>query len=146
MNSVLRLEHRGGKSAAINLGLSACTGDIVVISDVDTTFDRSAFAELLGYFADPRVGAVSGSLGVRNASASLITRHQAIEYAIGIALGRIVQDSLGILSIVSGAGRGAPAPFHQGVGAFPKLDRRNLEVVACVSTSNERGRQPAFNQ
>jgi cellulose synthase/poly-beta-1,6-N-acetylglucosamine synthase-like glycosyltransferase len=49
------------------------------------------------------VGAVSGSLGVRNASASLITRHQAIEYAIGIALGRIVQDSLGILSIVSGA-------------------------------------------
>ena len=76
---------------------------IVVISDVDTTFDRSAFAELLGYFADPRVGAVSGSLGVRNASASLITRHQAIEYAIGIALGRIVQDSLGILSIVSGA-------------------------------------------
>jgi poly-beta-1,6-N-acetyl-D-glucosamine synthase len=99
----LRLEHRGGKSAAINLGLSACTGDIVVISDVDTTFDRSAFAELLGYFADPRVGAVSGSLGVRNASASLITRHQAIEYAIGIALGRIVQDSLGILSIVSGA-------------------------------------------
>ena len=103
IDSVLRLEHRGGKSAAINLGLSACTGDIVVISDVDTTFDRSAFAELLGYFADPRVGAVSGSLGVRNASASLITRHQAIEYAIGIALGRIVQDSLGILSIVSGA-------------------------------------------
>ena len=103
IDSVLRLEHRGGKSAAINLGLSACTGDIVVISDVDTTFDRSAFAELLGYFADPRVGAVSGSLGVRNASASLLTRHQAIEYAIGIALGRIVQDSLGILSIVSGA-------------------------------------------
>jgi len=41
IDSVLRLEHRGGKSAAINLGLSACTGDIVVISDVDTTFDRS---------------------------------------------------------------------------------------------------------
>ena len=92
IDSVLRLEHRGGKSAAVNLGLSAWTGDIVVISDVDTTFDRSAFAEMLGYFADPRVGAVSGSLGVRNASASLITRHQAIEYAIGIALGRIVQD------------------------------------------------------
>ncbi len=58
---------------------------------------------MLGYFADPRVGAVSGSLGVRNATASLITRQQAIEYAIGIALGRILQDALGILSIVSGA-------------------------------------------
>jgi glycosyltransferase involved in cell wall biosynthesis len=42
IDSVLRLEHRGAKSAAINLGLSACTGDIVVISDVDTTFDRSS--------------------------------------------------------------------------------------------------------
>src|SRR6202035_4622537 len=57
---VLRLDQRGGKSAAVNLGLSVCTGDIVVIADADTTFDRDAFAELLSYFADPRVGAVSG--------------------------------------------------------------------------------------
>jgi cellulose synthase/poly-beta-1,6-N-acetylglucosamine synthase-like glycosyltransferase len=103
IDTVLHLGHRGGKSAAVNLGLSACTGDIVVISDIDTTFDRSAFAEIVGYFADPRVGAVSGNLGVRNTYASLITRHQAIEYAIGISLGRSVQDALGILSIVSGA-------------------------------------------
>jgi biofilm PGA synthesis N-glycosyltransferase PgaC len=103
IDKVLRLADRGGKSAAVNLGLSVCTGDIVLISDVDTTFDRSAFAEIIGYFADPRVGAVSGNLGVRNAYASLITRHQAIEYAIGISLGRSIQDALGILSIVSGA-------------------------------------------
>lgn len=103
IDTVLHLAHRGGKSAAVNLGLSACTGDIVVISDIDTTFDRSAFAEIAGYFADPRVGAVSGNLGVRNSYASLITRCQAIEYAIGISLGRSIQDALGILSIVSGA-------------------------------------------
>ena len=103
VDKVLRLDHRGGKSAAVNLGLSICTGDVVVISDADTTFDRDAFAELLSYFSDPRVGAVSGNLGVRNAAASLITRHQAIEYAIGISLGRSIQDMLGILSIASGA-------------------------------------------
>ena len=62
IDSVLRLEHRGGKSAAINLGLSACgTGDIVVISDVDTTFDRSAFAELLGVFLPTRAWAPSAA-------------------------------------------------------------------------------------
>jgi biofilm PGA synthesis N-glycosyltransferase PgaC len=103
IDEVLRLEQRGGKSAAVNLGLSVCTGDVVVISDIDTTFDRDALAELLGYFADPRVGAVSGNLGVRNASASLIARHQAIEYAIGLSLGRCISDSLGTLTIVSGA-------------------------------------------
>jgi poly-beta-1,6-N-acetyl-D-glucosamine synthase len=103
VDEVLRLEQRGGKSAAVNLGISACTGDVVVISDIDTTFDRDAFAELLGYFSDPRVGAVSGNLGVRNTSASLITRHQAIEYAIGLSLGRCIADSLGTLTVVSGA-------------------------------------------
>jgi poly-beta-1,6-N-acetyl-D-glucosamine synthase len=103
IDKVLRLGDRGGKSAAVNLGLSSCTGDIVIISDIDTTFDRSAFAEMMGYFADPRVGAVSGNIGVRNAHVSLITRHQAIEYAISISLGRSIQDVLGILSIVSGA-------------------------------------------
>ena len=103
IDKVLRLAQRGGKSAAVNLGVSACSGDIVVISDIDTTFDRNAFAEMLGYFDDPRVGAVSGNLGVRNTYASLITRCQAIEYAISISLGRNIQDALGILSIVSGA-------------------------------------------
>jgi cellulose synthase/poly-beta-1,6-N-acetylglucosamine synthase-like glycosyltransferase len=54
-------------------------------------------------FVDPRVGAVSGDLGVRNAATSLITRYQGIEYAIGISLGRRVGDMLGTMPVVSGA-------------------------------------------
>ena len=46
---------------------------------------------------------MTSNIGVRNARVSLITRHQAIEYAISISLGRSIQDVLGILSIVSGA-------------------------------------------
>ena len=103
------------------VGLSSCTGDIVVISDIDTTFDRSAFAEMMGYFADPRVGAVSGNIGVRNARVSLITRHQAIEYAINISLGRSIQDVLGILSIVSG--RLAPSAV-----AIEEVGGKDVEV------------------
>src|SRR3990172_8767857 len=80
IDELLRLTLRGGKSAGVNLGLSVCKGDIVIIADVDTTFDRDAFALILRHFADPRVGAVSGNLGARNASATLVTRHQAIEY------------------------------------------------------------------
>jgi len=100
---VLRSHQRGGKSASINLGLTACSTDIVFNTDVDTTFDRDAFEIMLGYFADPRVGAVAGNLGVRNPFASLTTRSQTIEYAIGLTLGRRIADALGILSIVSGA-------------------------------------------
>lgn len=103
VDHVLRLEQRGGKSAGVNLALSVCSGDIIVISDIDTTFDRNALAELVSYFSDPRVGAVSGNLGVRNASASLMTRFQTIEYAMGFSLGRCVADALGTLSVISGA-------------------------------------------
>jgi len=113
---VLRSHQRGGKSASINLGVSACTSDIVFIIDVDTTFDRDAFEIALSYFADPRVGAVSGNLGVRNPFASLITHHQAIEYAIGLTLGRRIADALGILSIVSGAFGGYRRAAIEGVG------------------------------
>jgi len=103
IDEVLRLEQRGGKSAGVNLALSLCTGDIIVISDIDTTLDRNALAELISYFCDPTVGAVSGNLGVRNASASLMTRFQTIEYMIGLSLGRCIADALGILAVVSGA-------------------------------------------
>jgi cellulose synthase/poly-beta-1,6-N-acetylglucosamine synthase-like glycosyltransferase len=122
VHAVFSTHYRGGKSAGVNLGLSACTGDIVIIVDVDTTFDNDAFAIILGYFADPQVGAVSGSLGVRNTFANLITRDQAIEYAIGLMLGRRIADTLGLLTIVSGA-FGA---FRR--SAIESIGRQDVEV------------------
>ncbi len=94
---------RGGKSAAANLGLAECTGDIVIIADADTTYDCNAFEELLKGFDDPKTGAVAGNLGARNPEVSLATRWQAIQYQISIGLGRQVSDMLGVLFIVSGA-------------------------------------------
>jgi poly-beta-1,6-N-acetyl-D-glucosamine synthase len=103
LDVALRLEQRGGKNAAINLALAACTGEIIIICDIDTSFNRDAFAELVLFFADTKVGAVSGNLAPRNANASLITRNQAIEYAVSISLGRCVSDAFGTLQVVSGA-------------------------------------------
>ena len=59
-------------------------GDIVVNVDCDCTYDRHALRNILEPFADPRVGAVTGNLLVRNAEAALITACQAIEYTIGM--------------------------------------------------------------
>jgi poly-beta-1,6-N-acetyl-D-glucosamine synthase len=103
IDDVLHVRVRGGKSAGVNLGLTVCRGEIVVILDIDTTLDRHAIEMLLPYFADPRVGGVGGDMGVGNASASLVTRHQEIEYLISISLGRRIGDLLGTLSIISGA-------------------------------------------
>ncbi len=49
-----------GKPAAINVGLEAARGDVVVLSDGDVLVAQDALAPLLSPFADPQVGAVSG--------------------------------------------------------------------------------------
>jgi biofilm PGA synthesis N-glycosyltransferase PgaC len=112
----LSVAQRGGKSAGVNLGLTLCQGEIVVICDIDTTFDRDAIETLLGPFADARIGAVGGALGTRNATATLISRQQQIEYLVSISLGRRFDDIFGTLSIVSGAFGAFRRTAVEGVG------------------------------
>ncbi len=49
-----------GKPAALDVGLKAAQGDVVVLSDGDVAVVENALALLLAPFADPQVGAVSG--------------------------------------------------------------------------------------
>ena len=51
---------RRGKPAALNLGLQAAQGDIVVFSDGDGLIGEHSLALLLASFADENVGAVTG--------------------------------------------------------------------------------------
>ena len=95
---------RGGKAAALNLGLQLCDNEIVVVMDVDTSLDRDAVARIVApLLADPGCGAVSGNLAVRNPDDSLLTKFQAIDYVSSISLGRQFAAMFDILMIVSGA-------------------------------------------
>lgn len=94
---------RGGKSSAINLGMRLASGDIVIVIDCDCSFDRTAIEEILRPFADPQMGAVGGSVLVRNGEASITASLQSIEYMVAIQLGRTALDMFGQLAIISGA-------------------------------------------
>lgn len=50
---------RKGKASALNTGLKHVNGDIVVLADADSLWDRFALREALKYFSDPSVGAVT---------------------------------------------------------------------------------------
>ncbi len=100
---LLSMHRRGGKSAAVNLGIEYCTGEVVIVADADTSFDRRAFEELVKPFDDPAVGAVAGNLGVRNRDKSWLTQVQEIEYTIGVSLGRRLLSVFDTLLVVSGA-------------------------------------------
>lgn len=95
---------RGGKAAALNLGLQYCRHEMVVVMDIDTSLDRDAIAQAVAPLVEePEVGAVSGALGVRNPDDSVLAQLQAIEYTLTIVIGRQFAALFDILTIVSGA-------------------------------------------
>ena len=55
----------GGKAAALNAGVRAARGTVLVFTDTAQRFDAGAIPALVGELAaDPRLGAVSGALAV----------------------------------------------------------------------------------
>jgi len=60
--TVIAFETRRGKPAVLNDVVPKARGEIVVLADTRQTFVASTLRALVGPFADPRVGAVSGEL------------------------------------------------------------------------------------
>ena len=100
----LRLNDRGGKASAANLGAKFSNGKYVVHLDADSSLDRDAIEKILiPFYLDAEVKAVGGCVKVRNADDTICTSLQALEYLKVIMVGRIVTNELGIYHIISGA-------------------------------------------
>ncbi len=103
INRYLRNEERGGKASAANFGFRLSKGKYIIHMDADSSLDRDAVFNILTYFYNPKVGAVSGNVKVRNMYESWVTACQAIEYMKTISMSRWEKAYLKILRIVSGA-------------------------------------------
>lgn len=53
-----------GKPGALNVGVAAASGELILFTDARQRFAPDAIARLVAWFADPRNGAVSGSLEI----------------------------------------------------------------------------------
>lgn len=67
-------EKKLGKASALNLALQHAHGEIVIMSDADALFDKSAITKLVENFADPIVGAVTGKVVIANANQNSSTK------------------------------------------------------------------------
>ena len=71
------LPEQVGKAAALNHGIAAATGEILLFIDIRPKVAPGALAELLSNFADPMVGCVAGELvldsGGHDAAASAVS-------------------------------------------------------------------------
>ncbi len=100
---VLSRKERGGKSSALNWALGYTRAEIIVCVDTDSHLSDTSLWEIVQPFTDPTVGAVSACVAARNPFVNLCTWLQAYEYRQTIFMGRMMQERLGMLAIVSGA-------------------------------------------
>lgn len=83
---------RGGKPAALNIGIARARGEILVLTDVRQVLERDALRQIVANFADPTVGAVSGDLpfrASRNAEEANTSHYWRFERWLRIQLGRV---------------------------------------------------------
>jgi biofilm PGA synthesis N-glycosyltransferase PgaC len=59
---VIAYGRQKGKAAALNAGVEAASGEVIIFADARQRFEADAVKALVSNFADPSVGAVSGEL------------------------------------------------------------------------------------
>jgi cellulose synthase/poly-beta-1,6-N-acetylglucosamine synthase-like glycosyltransferase len=69
---LMRQVPRAGKTSGLNLAMPQVRGDIVLFSDANSIYDRSALRTLVRNFSDPRVGYVSGQMKYVNPDGSMV--------------------------------------------------------------------------
>ena len=100
---VIAAEVNRGKRHAMAAGIVA-SGDaeILVFIDSDSQVTPDAIRVLIGYFADPSVGAVAGHTDVTNRSVNLLTRMQAMQYYIAFRIYKSAEALFGSVTCCSG--------------------------------------------
>lgn len=96
------LKPNGGKRKSQRAVLAAATGDVVVTVDSDTELEAGALRAIVQRFADPRVGAVSGDVGVENRRQNLLTRLIGYRYWTAFHQERAAQSLFNVVMCCSG--------------------------------------------
>jgi cellulose synthase/poly-beta-1,6-N-acetylglucosamine synthase-like glycosyltransferase len=94
------LPDRGGKARALNRGVQASHGEILVLTDASTLFAPSAVRRLARHFEDPRVGVACGRLSFEAGEESRKTEGVYWSYE---SLLRAMEGRLGATLTASGA-------------------------------------------
>lgn len=118
----------GGKASALNLGLAAAQGEIVLFTDADTMFETDTIRNGVTYFVDPSIGAVSGNDTVLSPQGPLqkmlrVTSH------IGTGFVRRALSRIGVLQIISGNLGLVRREILRGIGGFREVWGEDLEVT-----------------
>jgi len=99
---ILLPEDNAGKRHAQDLAVRFCRSDLIITIDSDTEIDSDGVRVIVQPFRDQRVGAVTGDVGVSNASVNLLTRLIHMRYWVAFNQERAAQGYFGTVLCCSG--------------------------------------------
>lgn len=95
-------QENGGKSAALNRGISEAVGEYVLCMDADSVLNKNVLKLAMSYFErKPNLAAVAGSVVLGNTD-KILTQLQKLEYIIGLNFHKTAQSFLNMVTIVPG--------------------------------------------
>lgn len=91
-----------GKRYAQVYGINKAKGDIIVTTDSDTIVDKNFIVEIIKPFANPRIGAATGSVLINNGNVNFLTKILEARYWSAMHFERKAQSTFNIVSCCSG--------------------------------------------
>lgn len=128
----------GGKSVALNTGISMATGEIVITLDADSILESDSLSVINESFADPKVIAAGGMVQVGqliNRKGNIIygknwiIKYQLSGYLSSFYVCKVTQAKLSVLGVVSGAFGAFRLNILQQIGGYKDTLGEEMEIT-----------------
>lgn len=91
-----------GKAHSVLSAAAISDGEVIVSVDSDCIFEPNAIKELISCFAEPKIGAVGGRVGISNSNVNWLTRFQTLTYAVSFLLVKSCENVFRKIQCLSG--------------------------------------------
>lgn len=118
----------GGKASALNMGIEAATGEVILYTDADSLFEEQTISDMVRWFGDPSVDAVCGNDAPLNPSTA-IQKFLAITTHIGTGFVRRALSVLGCLPVITGNLGAVRTSILIGMQGFKEVWGEDLELT-----------------
>lgn len=127
----------GGKASALNAGIEASTGEVVIFTDADSVFLPDTVSKMARWFGDPGIDAVCGNDAPLSPSTA-IQKFLAVTTHIGTGFVRRALSVMRCLPIITGNLGAIRKSVLREVGGFREIWGEDLEITFRLYRNRKR--------